>query len=76
MLRQFPIGARMWLIMKALQALTGVGQAASRGRKRSSTCPRKWLERGFIEQRQATNPPGRGLEWTTLRKVTTAHEES
>jgi len=31
----------------------------------------KWLERGLVEQRQATNPAGRGLGLTTLRKVTT-----
>jgi len=36
---------------------------------------RKWPERGLVERRQATNPAGRGLGLTTLRKVTTATRE-
>src|SRR5271163_2101906 len=31
----------------------------------------KWPERGLAERRQATNPAGRGLGLTTIRKVTT-----
>jgi len=42
----------------------------------SCTWLRKWPERGLVEWRQATNPAGRGLRLTTLRKVTTADEGS